>query len=35
MHVTPPLTTSDAEIAEGFAIIDEVLDIADKYYTGK
>ena len=35
IHVTPPLTTSDAEIAEGLAIIDEVLDIADTYYTGK
>jgi 4-aminobutyrate aminotransferase-like enzyme len=33
--VTPPLTTSDAEIAEGLAIIDDVLDIADTYYTGK
>jgi taurine--2-oxoglutarate transaminase len=35
IHVTPPLTTSDAEIEEGLAIIDDVLTIADSFYTGK
>ena len=35
IHVTPPLTTSDAEIHEGLAIIDEALTLADALYTGK
>jgi 4-aminobutyrate aminotransferase-like enzyme len=34
MHVVPPLTTSDEEMRQGIAIIDEVLDLADKRYTG-
>jgi len=35
IHVTPPLTTSDVEIHEGLAIIDEALTLADALYTGK
>jgi len=35
IHVTPPLTTSDGEIHEGLAIIDEALTLADALYTGK
>ena len=35
IHVTPPITTSDAEIHEGLAIIDEALTLADALYTGK
>jgi taurine--2-oxoglutarate transaminase len=34
VHVVPPLTTSDEQMREGLAIIDEVLDLADVYYTG-
>ena len=34
IHVVPPLVTSDYEIREGLAIIDEVLDMADAYCTG-
>lgn len=34
MHVCPPATTPDALAHEGLAIIDEVLDLADVYYTG-
>jgi hypothetical protein len=33
--VSARIICADAEIAEGLAIIDEVLDIADTYYTGK
>ncbi|MFM9036234.1 MAG: aspartate aminotransferase family protein [Actinomycetota bacterium] len=35
MHVVPPLTISDDEVRQGIAIIDEVLELADKRYTGK
>jgi len=35
MHVVPPLTTTDEEMRQGIAIIDEVLELADKRYTGK
>jgi len=35
MHVVPPLTTSDDEMRQGIAILDEVLELADKRYTGK
>ena len=34
MHVVPPCTTTADEIREGFAILDEALEVADKYYTG-
>jgi len=30
----PPCTTSEADIREGLAIIDEALNIADKHYVG-
>jgi 4-aminobutyrate aminotransferase-like enzyme len=29
MHVVPPLTTTDDEVLQGIAIIDEVLTLAD------
>jgi taurine---2-oxoglutarate transaminase len=34
-HVVPPCTTSAAEIREGIAILDEALEVADGYYTGR
>jgi taurine--2-oxoglutarate transaminase len=30
----PPCTTSEADLRTGLAIIDEALNIADKYYVG-
>ncbi|MDQ6526222.1 aspartate aminotransferase family protein [Nocardioides sp. LHD-245] len=33
-HVTPPCTTTQEELLEGLAILDEALDVADDYYTG-
>lgn len=33
-HVVPPLTISDDEMREGLAIIDEALDVTDRYATG-
>jgi taurine--2-oxoglutarate transaminase len=35
MHVVPPLVITDQEMRDGLAIIDEALDVADSYYTGK
>ena len=35
MHVVPPLVISDQEMRDGLAIIDEALNVADSYYTGK
>ena len=32
--VAPPLTITRDELEEGFGILDEVLDVADEYYTG-
>jgi taurine--2-oxoglutarate transaminase len=34
IHVVPPCTTSEADLRTGLAIIDEALNIADKYYVG-
>jgi taurine--2-oxoglutarate transaminase len=34
VHVVPPCTTSPAEVAEGIAILDEALAVADRYVTG-
>ena len=34
LQVTPPCTTSAEEIREGFAAIDEALEVADKYVVG-
>jgi taurine--2-oxoglutarate transaminase len=33
-HVVPPCTTSAEEVLAGIAILDDALDIADRYYTG-
>ena len=33
-HVVPPCTTTADEIREGVAILDEALEVADRYYTG-
>ena len=33
-HVVPPCTTSPEEICEGVAILDEVLALTDRHYTG-
>jgi taurine--2-oxoglutarate transaminase len=33
-HVVPPCTTSEAELREGFAILDEALEVADRYCVG-
>jgi taurine--2-oxoglutarate transaminase len=33
-HVVPPCTTTAEEVAEGLAILDEALDVADSHYTG-
>ncbi|WP_270888865.1 aspartate aminotransferase family protein [Pedococcus sp. 5OH_020] len=33
-HVVPPCTTSAEEVREGLAILDEALEVADRYYTG-
>ncbi|MEO7062055.1 MAG: aminotransferase class III-fold pyridoxal phosphate-dependent enzyme, partial [Lapillicoccus sp.] len=33
-HVVPPLTTSAEEVTEGIAILDEALEVADRYAVG-
>ena len=33
-HVVPPCTTTEDEVREGLAILDEALKVADSYYTG-
>ncbi len=33
-HVVPPCTTTAEEVREGIAILDEALEVADRYYTG-
>jgi len=33
-HVVPPCTTTADEVEEGMAILDQALDVADRYYTG-
>jgi 4-aminobutyrate aminotransferase-like enzyme len=33
--VVPPLVISDEEMRDGLAIIDEALNVADAFYTGK
>jgi taurine--2-oxoglutarate transaminase len=32
--VVPPCTISEQELREGLQILDEALDVADRYYTG-
>jgi taurine--2-oxoglutarate transaminase len=34
LHVVPPCTISPEQVKEGVAVLDEVLSIADGYYTG-
>jgi taurine--2-oxoglutarate transaminase len=34
LHVVPPCTTTEHEVREGLAILDEALDVADTYTTG-
>jgi taurine--2-oxoglutarate transaminase len=34
LQVTPPCTTTAAELREGLAMIDQALDVADRYVTG-
>jgi taurine--2-oxoglutarate transaminase len=34
-HVVPPCTTSEEEVREGIAILDEALKVADAYYAGR
>lgn len=34
MHVVPPCTVSEAEAKEGLGILDEVLTVVDRHYTG-
>ena len=34
IHTNPPLCITEAQLAEGFAIIDAALDIADQAVTG-
>jgi taurine--2-oxoglutarate transaminase len=33
-HVVPPCTTTADEVRQGLAILDEALEVADRYYTG-
>ncbi|CCH76096.1 conserved hypothetical protein [Nostocoides japonicum T1-X7] len=33
-HVVPPCTTTEAEVREGLAVLDEALKVADSYSTG-
>ncbi|HET7071539.1 MAG TPA: aspartate aminotransferase family protein [Nocardioides sp.] len=34
VHVVPPCTTTEDELREGLAVLDEALKVADQYYTG-
>ena len=34
LHVVPPCTTTEQEVREGLAILDEALEVADQHYTG-
>jgi taurine--2-oxoglutarate transaminase len=33
-HVVPPCTTSVDEVQEGLDILDEALEVTDRYYVG-
>jgi taurine--2-oxoglutarate transaminase len=33
-HVVPPCTTTAAEVREGLEILDQALEVTDRYYTG-
>jgi hypothetical protein len=32
--VEPPCVTSEKDLADGLDVIDDALDLADRYYTG-
>jgi taurine--2-oxoglutarate transaminase len=34
LHVVPPCTTSVEEVREGLAVLDEALEVADRYVVG-
>jgi taurine--2-oxoglutarate transaminase len=34
LHVVPPCVTSEKDLADGLDVIDDALDVADRYYTG-
>jgi taurine--2-oxoglutarate transaminase len=34
VHIVPPCTITDAEAKEGLSILDEVLSLTDRHYTG-
>ena len=34
VHVVPPCTISENELRDGLAVMDDALDVADRYYTG-
>jgi taurine--2-oxoglutarate transaminase len=34
LHVVPPCNVSDAEVAEGLAILETVFSMLDKHYEG-
>jgi taurine--2-oxoglutarate transaminase len=34
LHVVPPCTTTEQEVRDGLAVLDEALDVADGYYAG-
>lgn len=34
LHVVPPCTISDDDVRAGLSIIDEALDVADRYVAG-
>jgi taurine--2-oxoglutarate transaminase len=34
LHVVPPCTTSEQDVREGLAVLDEALEVADGYYSG-
>lgn len=34
IHAVPSCNVTDAEVAEGLAILDKALDVADTYVTG-
>jgi taurine--2-oxoglutarate transaminase len=34
LHVVPPCIVTESEAKEGLAILDEVLTLTDKHYTG-
>lgn len=35
VHVVPPCTITESELRDGLAVVDDALDVADRYYTGR